>query len=107
MSRRSKQLTDRGYVEVSRFFRALSEPLRLQMIDLLREGPCSVGEIAEELGCSQPTASRQLATLERAGVLAKERHGATVQYAIVDPAIHRLCEIACGRLEKSLVKLFR
>ena len=60
----------------------------------------SVGEIAETLGCAQPTASRQLARLAEANVLDRHQDGTTVRYSIGDPTILELCETVCGSLEK-------
>lgn len=49
--------------------RTLAEPNRLQMVELLRDGPLSVGEIAEELGIRQPQASKHLRILSDAGIV--------------------------------------
>ena len=51
---------------------ALGEPSRLRIVELLREGPRSVGEIAEELGLRQPQASKHLRVLGGAGIVAVE-----------------------------------
>jgi len=48
---------------------ALAEPNRLQIVELLRDGPLSVGEIAERLGLNQPQASKHLRVLSEAGLV--------------------------------------
>lgn len=48
---------------------ALAEPSRLQIVELLREGPLAVGEIADRLRIRQPQASKHLHTLLDAGVV--------------------------------------
>ncbi len=48
---------------------ALAEPNRKQIVDLLREGPLTVGEIAERLGLRQPQASKHLKLLNESGIL--------------------------------------
>lgn len=48
---------------------ALSEPNRLQIVELLRDGPLSVGEIAEKLGLKQPQVSKHLKVLSEAGLV--------------------------------------
>ncbi|HZG14406.1 MAG TPA: metalloregulator ArsR/SmtB family transcription factor [Candidatus Bathyarchaeia archaeon] len=48
---------------------ALSEPNRLRIVELLRDGPLSVGEIAHQLGLNQPQASKHLKVLTDAGVV--------------------------------------
>ena len=48
---------------------ALAEPNRLHMIELLRDGPLTVGEIAERLGLNQPQVSKHLRVLSDAGLV--------------------------------------
>jgi DNA-binding transcriptional ArsR family regulator len=48
---------------------ALAEPNRLRIIELLREGPRPVGEIAEQLGLRQPQVSKHLRVLTEAGLV--------------------------------------
>lgn len=50
-------------------FSALAEPHRLNIVELLRNGPLSVGEIAERLGLGQPQASKHLRVLNDAGLV--------------------------------------
>ncbi|GGJ76374.1 ArsR/SmtB family transcription factor [Virgibacillus salexigens] len=53
----------------TKILRALAEPSRLQIIDLLREGPLTVGEIVDRLHIRQPQASKHLRVLHEAGVV--------------------------------------
>jgi len=50
-------------------FRALAEPSRLQIVDLLLSQPLPVGSVAERLGIRQPQASKHLRALTAAGLL--------------------------------------
>lgn len=50
-------------------FRALAEPSRLQILDLLLKGPLSVGRVVEELGIRQPQASKHLRVLSESGLV--------------------------------------
>lgn len=50
-------------------FRALSEPSRLQIVDLLFREPLPVGAVAERLGIRQPQASKHLRALSDAGLV--------------------------------------
>ncbi len=50
-------------------FAALGEPSRLQIVELLRVGPSSVGDIAERLGIRQPQTSKHLGVLRNAGIV--------------------------------------
>ena len=53
-------------------FGALAEPSRLRIVELLRTGPMSVGEIAEALDIRQPQVSKHLRVLGDSGVVAGE-----------------------------------
>lgn len=53
-------------------FAALAEPHRLQIVELLRNGPRSVGEIVDALGLRQPQVSKHLGVLSGAGLVAAE-----------------------------------
>jgi DNA-binding transcriptional ArsR family regulator len=48
---------------------ALAEPNRMNIVELLRDGPLTVGEIADRLGLRQPQASRHLKVLSDNGIL--------------------------------------
>ncbi|NOU97654.1 metalloregulator ArsR/SmtB family transcription factor [Paenibacillus sp. LMG 31456] len=50
-------------------FSALAEPNRLLIVELLRNGPLSVGEVAEQLGLNQPQTSKHLRVLCDAGLV--------------------------------------
>lgn len=54
-------------------FSALGEPSRLRIVELLRGGPSSVGDIAEVLGIRQPQVSKHLRVLAEAGIVVGER----------------------------------
>lgn len=50
-------------------FNALSEPNRLRIVELLRDGPLTVGEIADRIGLRQPQASKHLRVLLESGLV--------------------------------------
>lgn len=68
----------------STLFKALGDPTRLRMLNLLFEEPLCVCSIEQVLGLSQPAASRHLATLRGAGILRAERRAQWVYYAIAE-----------------------
>lgn len=98
----SRRLTEAGFQEVARKFKLLGDPARLRVLYLLKDGPMSVGDIADAVGCPQPTASRQLGRLMDGGVLRREQEGTVVYYSIADPSILTLCESVCGSIERQL-----
>jgi DNA-binding transcriptional ArsR family regulator len=90
---------------IARRFRALAEPLRVRMLDLLRDGELSVNELAERLGAGQQNVSKHLAVLVDAGMLARRKEGNHVYYRIADEGVFALCEQVCGSLQSQLSTL--
>ena len=90
---------------IARRFRAIGEPTRIRLLDLLRESELSVNEIAEQLGASQQNVSKHLAVLVDSAVLARRKDGNRVYYRIVDDGVLSLCEDVCGSLEQQLRSL--
>jgi len=76
------------------FFKALSHPLRIRVLEALRQGPVSVNELRERLGVEQSTLSQQLAVLRARRLVVTQRSGTTIRYQISDPAIWRLLDSA-------------
>jgi DNA-binding transcriptional ArsR family regulator len=83
-------------------FRVLGEPLRLRLLDRLRDGEATVNELGEALGATQQNVSKHLSVLHRAGMLTRRKHGTRVSYAIADPSVFELCAVVCGGLEREL-----
>jgi ArsR family transcriptional regulator len=74
---KNKQLT-----QVNTALRALADPLRLRILALLSGGEVCVCHIHEALKIPQPTASRHLAYLRRAGLVDARREGMWVHYSL-------------------------
>jgi ArsR family transcriptional regulator len=74
-------------------FGALSNPTRLRIVELLRDGDRTVNEIAVALGISQSGASQHLAILTRAGVLVAAPRGSTRHYRVRGPRILRILDL--------------
>lgn len=86
--------------------RALSEPIRLRIVDVLRGGPKYVGEIADALNAEVVTVSHHLGILKNAGILDRERQGRFMQYKLKDGVIEATrskspdhINLGCCRLE--------
>jgi DNA-binding transcriptional ArsR family regulator len=95
-----QNLSPDALAQVAAYFQALAEPTRLRLLNLLREGARSVGELAEATGYSAANVSRHLALLAQHGLLARESRGTSVYYAIADPAVYRLCDVVCDNLAR-------
>jgi DNA-binding transcriptional ArsR family regulator len=87
---------------VARRFRLLAEPMRIRLLDRLRGGEATVGELAEALDTSQQNVSKHLAVLADAGMLGRRKDGNRVYYRIVDEGVFALCEQVCGAAEQQL-----
>jgi DNA-binding transcriptional ArsR family regulator len=90
---------------IARRFRAIGEPLRVRLLDLLRDGELSVNELAEQLDAGQQNVSKHLAVLTDAGMLARRKQGNHVYYRIADESVLALCEQVCGSLQSQLSTL--
>lgn len=87
---------------IARRFRALAEPMRIRLLDRLREGEATVNELSEALGASQQNVSKHLAVLADSGILGRRKAGTHVHYRIVDDGVFALCEQVCGSLQQQL-----
>ena|SRR5579884_1501650 len=90
---------------VAQRFRVLGEPMRIKLLDRLREGDATVGELQSALGASQQNVSKHLAILHDAGMVGRAKDGTHVRYSISDPAIFDLCEQVCGGVRRQLEDL--
>ena len=95
-------LPDAALEQVAAYFQSLSEPRRLQILNALRDGERSVGDIAERLDCSLANVSRHLSHLAQQGLVTRTGRGASVFYAISDPAIYDLCDLVCGNIGRRM-----
>jgi DNA-binding transcriptional ArsR family regulator len=88
--------------EYSQFFRVLSEPARLQLLCLLRQGDRDVNALIEATGFSQSHISRQLGQLQRAGLLRSSRNGNRTLWRADGDLVEQLCSLVQGRLRQRL-----
>ncbi|MBC8506025.1 MAG: winged helix-turn-helix transcriptional regulator [Anaerolineales bacterium] len=63
---------------------ALADPRRILMLYTLHECSRNVGDLAVEIGISQPATSRHLKILKQRGLVSATRKGASVEYALID-----------------------
>lgn len=90
---------------IARRFHLLGEPMRLRLLDQLRDGEATMQELADELETSQQNVSKHLGMLAEAGILARRKDGTRVAYRIGDEEVLGLCEHMCGSLEHELCGL--
>ena len=76
------------------FFKALSHPLRIRILDELRRGEVGVNELGVRLDAEQSTLSQQLAILRGRNIVAGRKDGQSVLYSVRDPEIFKLLDVA-------------
>jgi DNA-binding transcriptional ArsR family regulator len=92
-------LTPEVLMLVAERFKALAEPVRLQLLQCLRDKPKTVSELVEETGFGQANVSKHLQILNGLGFLDRKKEGLYVTYSLADKSVFQLCDIMCGRLE--------
>ena len=90
---------------IARRFRAIGEPMRIRILDRLRDGEATVQELAELLETSQQNVSKHLGVLHEAGILGRRKQGTSTFYAITDESVLGLCEQVCGGLQRQFADL--
>jgi len=86
MTRQAPPLKDEVVETTARMLRCLGHPLRLRILDLLKErDECTVTEIQEALGLEQAICSQHLNLMRDKGILARRKEGVHVFYRPGDP----------------------
>ncbi|MHB1224875.1 MAG: ArsR/SmtB family transcription factor [Gemmatimonadaceae bacterium] len=80
-------------------FRALAEPARLQLLQVLRGGELTVTDLVDATGLSQANVSKHLQLLHAASFVIRRKEGLYVFYSLADNDTVELCDIMCGRIE--------
>lgn len=78
----------------AKLFRGFADPSRLSIVEALREGPLTVGEIVEETELGQPNVSNHLRCLADCGLVISERDGRYVRYELSDARVAELIGLA-------------
>jgi DNA-binding transcriptional ArsR family regulator len=90
---------------IARRFRVIGEPMRIRLLDRLRDGEATVGELSEALSASQQNISKHLAVLTDVGILGRRKEGNHVYYRVIDEGVFALCEQVCGSVQQQLRSL--
>jgi DNA-binding transcriptional ArsR family regulator len=85
--------------QVAETMQALATPSRLLILARLRDGACSVGELAAAVGMEGSAVSHQLRLLRHLGLVHGDRHGRRVVYALHDSHVGDLLEQAVHHVE--------
>lgn len=78
----------------SDFFKALSSPIRIRILDELRNGELTVTELRVRLGIEPANLSQQLSILKSKNIVTGRKQGSNIYYSCTDPIIFRLLDVA-------------
>lgn len=79
--------------------------MRIKLLDQLRDGEATVGELQDALAASQQNVSKHLGVLLQAGMVSRTKRGTSAGYAIADEQVFELCEQVCGGLRRQVAEL--
>ena len=81
-------------------FRLLSEPGRLKLLQELKSGERTVGDLVEASGMLQANVSKHLKSLYEGGLVTRRKEGVRVYYGVDGNFVYSLCGLVCERLDK-------
>ncbi len=84
-------------------FKTLGHPARIRVLEVLRAGERSVGDLVPEVGLEASHLSQQLAVLRRANLVQTRKEGTSVVYSVANPMIFELLDVARKILTSSLI----
>src|SRR4051794_25598238 len=90
------------YALKAEFFRALGHPVRIRLLQLLREGERTVGDLQAALELDSGATSQQLALLRKQGLVEGRREGTSVYYRVKDRRTLELLELAKSIISANL-----
>ncbi|OUC15018.1 MAG: transcriptional regulator [Alkalinema sp. CACIAM 70d] len=84
--------------QVADYFSVLGEPMRLRILNLLRDGEKCVQDLVEATETSQANVSKHLKVMLQAGILTRRSQGTLAYYSVADELIFELCNLVCDRI---------
>lgn len=94
------KMTDAMLQRVAEQFRALGEPSRLKLMNLLFAGERTVGELVAASDLSLANVSKHLGLLHQTGWVTRRKDGVAVVYALADERTFVLCDMMCNRVRE-------
>jgi DNA-binding transcriptional ArsR family regulator len=91
----------------AKLLQALAHPVRLEILDVLRDGEQCVCHLEAVLGLRQAYLSQQLMALRKVGLVAHRKDGLRVYYRVLDPGAYAILDIAHSLVSRQAAKLGR
>ena len=82
-------------------FKALGHPIRIGIMELLRENECAVSVMVDRFGCSMATVSKHLTVLKASGLVSHRKEGLNVYFRMAWPDVSKLVEQADAMISTS------
>jgi len=98
----NQQISQEVVLQVAEYFSVLAEPMRLRILNLLRNGEKCVQELVEATQTSQANVSKHLKVMLQAGILHRRSAGTSAYYSVKDELIFQLCNLVCDRLAERI-----
>lgn len=87
------------------FFKALAHPIRIHILDSLRNGEHSVNELKDILNIEAANVSQQLAILRNKNLVNTRKEGNNVYYSVRDPMVFQLLDVARDIFNNHLIDI--
>jgi len=91
---------------LAKWFRGLDDPVRLGILETLRDGEKSVEQLCDALGMKQPRISNHLACLRWCGFVATRRHAQRIYYRLADPTVATILDLAHASMTRYVARVF-
>ena len=88
--------------DIARRFRVIGEPARIRLLERLRDGEATVGQLTAAVDTTQQNVSKHLAVLHAEGIVHRTKVGTSVRYGIADDTVFALCELVCATEREAL-----
>ena len=85
---------------VARRFRALGDPIRIRLLERMREGEASMTELVAVSETTPQNVSKHLGILLQVGIVARRKQGTSSYYRVADEVVFELCEQVCESIER-------
>ena len=98
----NKRLLNKIFEMQCEICKALGHPLRLAIVDQLKDGETAAADLIAELKLSKANLSKHMALLTHGGIVESRREGRRIFYRLTDPEIHRACTMMRSILYRRL-----
>jgi ArsR family transcriptional regulator len=92
-----RRLSDDQAARIASRARAIGDPTRVRILNVLARGESPVGQVANMLATQQSTVSKHLQVLFNAGLVRRRREASTVIYSLFDPELFDVCSFLARR----------